>query len=210
MTQPPSPSAAALESRLRLGVVASDAAKEAVHIWRRIGRNGFNAIAQLCDAFAAQAVAAATAYPEPYPQLDYEGAAAARGDELPAAERAKPAASDLDEETLREVLSSMEIHCHWGCWANQGGKPCDACEQKSPEFYKARGVLIAALAERGEREREACAPEDPTPAMIEHGVTVHRTPRTGPDETLVHDIWQAMHDEWRNQTLTEKDAQSTK
>jgi hypothetical protein len=39
-------------------------------------------------------------------------------------------------------------------------------------------------------------PEDPTHDMIDAGVRMHRTPRGGPDETLVHDIWQAMYDAW--------------
>lgn len=37
-------------------------------------------------------------------------------------------------------------------------------------------------------------PEHPTPEMIEAGVRMHQTPRTGPPETLVHDIWQSMYD----------------
>jgi hypothetical protein len=37
---------------------------------------------------------------------------------------------------------------------------------------------------------------NPTPEMIGRGVAMHRTLRHGPDETLVHDIWQEMYDEW--------------
>ena len=33
---------------------------------------------------------------------------------------------------------------------------------------------------------------DPSQEMIGAGVRMHETPRTGPSETLVHDIWQAM------------------
>lgn len=36
--------------------------------------------------------------------------------------------------------------------------------------------------------------EHPTPEMIEAGVHMHQTPRTGPPETLVYDIWQSMYD----------------
>jgi hypothetical protein len=39
--------------------------------------------------------------------------------------------------------------------------------------------------------------EDPPEAVIARGVQMLRTPRSGSDETLVHDIWQAMLDEFR-------------
>lgn len=42
-------------------------------------------------------------------------------------------------------------------------------------------------------------PEHPTEAMIEAMVRMHRTPRAGPDETLVHDIWQSGCDAWLNE-----------
>jgi hypothetical protein len=40
------------------------------------------------------------------------------------------------------------------------------------------------------------APEDPTPEMIDRGVAVMRRNEHSPPETRVHDIWQAMMDEW--------------
>lgn len=39
--------------------------------------------------------------------------------------------------------------------------------------------------------------EDAPEAVIARGVQMLRTPRSGSDETLVHDIWQAMVDEAR-------------
>lgn len=48
------------------------------------------------------------------------------------------------------------------------------------------------------RAAEAMPPEHPTPEMIAAGVRMHQTPRTGPPETLVHDIYQAMYEEWKS------------
>lgn len=39
-------------------------------------------------------------------------------------------------------------------------------------------------------------PEHPTDEMLAAGVRMHNTSRSGPDETLVHDIWQSMYDAW--------------
>lgn len=44
-------------------------------------------------------------------------------------------------------------------------------------------------------------PEHPTQEMIEAGVRMHLTPRSGPPETLVHDIWQSMYDAWNASQL---------
>lgn len=40
-------------------------------------------------------------------------------------------------------------------------------------------------------------PEDPTPNMIERGQRVSLATDRALDDAQVHDIWQAMYDEWR-------------
>jgi hypothetical protein len=44
--------------------------------------------------------------------------------------------------------------------------------------------------------RRSAPPLHPTDQMLEAGVAIHNTQRGGPDETLVHDIWQSMYDAW--------------
>jgi hypothetical protein len=42
-------------------------------------------------------------------------------------------------------------------------------------------------------------PENPTPEMIQRGLKVYETNPSGPLDILIHDIWQAMYDEWKYQ-----------
>jgi hypothetical protein len=66
--------------------------------------------------------------------------------------------------------------------------------------HKEDGAMWPDDAERPEWWRDDArvaitAMSGPTDEMIEAGVRIHKTPRSGPDETLVHDIWQEMCDE---------------
>lgn len=61
--------------------------------------------------------------------------------------------------------------------------------------------LVDIAAQRGKdegRKEERELLEDPPTAVIARGVKMLNTPRGGDDETLVHDIWQAMLDELRS------------
>jgi hypothetical protein len=85
-----------------------------------------------------------------------------------------------------------------------------AVEKAEGEYHEARTLIKRAAAllpgpdERKLIAERARPPEHPTEAMIERGVAMHRTLRSGLDETLVHDIWQAMMDEWLADKLTER------
>lgn len=51
------------------------------------------------------------------------------------------------------------------------------------------------ISDDGWREAAIAWLENPSQEVIARGVKMLNTPRGGPDETLVHDIWQAMLDE---------------